>query len=112
MKTVKAKTLKVWAVHQGDDDRSCGSPRWWFSDQTEANNFAKKRGWFGGDAPVSEHCAMVVPGSVTESGRDEYYLTKAKVDLDGVEEKIQNELKENALAKLSDEEKRVLGLLK
>lgn len=108
----KVKTLKIWAVHSGDDDRSCGSPRWWFSNEEEAKFFAKKRGWYGGDAPVSEHLAMCVPGSVTESGRDEYYLRSAKVDLDGVEEKIQTELKENALAKLSDEEKKVLGLVK
>jgi hypothetical protein len=49
---------------------------------------------------------------VTDSGRDEYYLESNKVDLDGVEEKIQKELKENALAKLTDEEKKILGLVK
>lgn len=106
----KVKLITVWAVNQGDDDRHSGTPHWWFSNEGIARSFAKGKGWYGGDAPVGQHTVLMVPAEVTESGKIEYYLADERVDVDGKEELEENRLKEQALAKLTPEEKRVLRL--
>lgn len=94
---------KVYAVNQGDDDRSSGSPCWFFEDYAAAKNTAFKRGWYGGDAPISEHNVLVVDG--------EAYLL-ARVEPVKLNESPDDILakKQAVMAKLTDEELKLLGI--
>ena len=95
--------ITLYAVHQGDDDRSWGHPTWWFDNKTKADNIAKGRGWYGGDAPVSQHAAIKI--------EDDQYLILQNVEpirLGGPDdEKL---IRAKALKKLTKLEKEILGL--
>jgi hypothetical protein len=54
------KPFKVWTVNQGDDDRHCGYPKWYFPTYAQAQEVAKGRGWYGGDAPIGEGWAITI----------------------------------------------------
>lgn len=100
-----SKIFEIWVVYTGGDDRFIGTPTLFFSSEYLACHEARGKGWYGGDAPVRQHHAVEVDGKF-------YLLEDAEpIDLDG-ELKAKNEqLKEKALAKLSEEEKRALGLM-
>ena len=95
---------EVYAVHQGDDDRSIGYPEWFFCDKKDAEMIADGRGWYGGNAPVSTHKAIKA-----EDGN--YYLLakeepiQLNVGPDDLEERRQK-----ALNKLTTGERRLLGI--
>lgn len=98
---------KVYVVHQGDDDCSSGTPVWFYDSRTKAETIAEGRGWWGGDAPVSEQ--LLVEG---KDGKF-YHVSKANSvtlnpDIDKSLKKA--ELRDKALSKLSDEEKDALDL--
>lgn len=74
-----------------------------FSDKTEADNQAQGQGWYGGKGDVVKIYSITIDGNtfalqsketikLNEIYGDEYYK------------------KQNALAKLTDEEKKLLGL--
>jgi hypothetical protein len=42
------RLIKVYAVHQGDDDRNSGTPAWFFYSKAQADAMAKGKGWYGG----------------------------------------------------------------
>ena len=97
------EVAEVWAVHQGDDDRYSGKPEWWFRDEQLARDTATGRGWYGGDAPVSKHVAIILHDT-------ELYLLKSSepVSFGGPED--DDERREKALGKLTESEKKLLGL--
>lgn len=97
--------IDVWAVHQGDDDRHSGYPEWFFTSPQEAYEVAAGRGWYGGDAPVSEKKAIVLDGETAYLLKDIEPL-ELNVGPDDLEER-----RKNALSKLTDIDKKVLGLL-
>lgn len=97
------KVQKVWAVHQGDDDRSFGHPAWFFTFEADARNAAKGRGWYGGIAPVTERY-------IVTSGKKSYLLAKeTPVVLNEIPESVL-EKRKKILCKLTPEEREVLGL--
>lgn len=93
----------LYAVHQNDTERNSGTPAWYYTSATEANNVADGRGWYGSKAPVSQHSALLIDGK--------YWLlanvTPIEVDRGPNWEK---EVKAKALAKLTETEKQLLGL--
>ncbi len=94
----------VYAVMLGGDDRSSGTPGEWYSTESAANIAAKNRGWYGGDAPVKSFPAVRINGKA-------YILRSANpVDLDLEEAKQNERVKQQALGKLSPEERKVLGV--
>lgn len=95
---------RLYAVHQGDDDRSSGYPRWYFDNAMEATKVAIGRGWWGGNAPVSEKKCLVIDGITA-------YLLASDVPI-SINEGPDDELtkKQKILAKLTEEEKKILGV--
>ena len=92
-----AEVAEVWSVHRG------GQPKWWFRDKQLARDAAAGRGWYGGDAPVSKHTAIILNDS-------EVYLLKQvdPVVFGGPE--TEDERRKRAMDKLTESEKRLLGL--
>jgi hypothetical protein len=98
--------IKVHAVH-GHDSMDGG-----WSDHVlsyhllahDAKAAAKGKGWYGGDAYVSEQFAVKVG--------DQFYLLKSTtpIDLDGEQKRRTEELRKEALALLSPEHRIALGL--
>lgn len=100
--------IDVWAVYQGDDDRSIGTPTYFFSKRLEAEQFAQDKGWYGGKAPIKKRHA------VSDSGKyyliDEIVNESGVIDIDQCQEKYDATIRAEALSKLTAEEKRVLGV--
>ncbi len=95
--------VTIYAVNQGDDDMHAGKPKWFFRSLTDAKECARGRGWYGSDAPVGNHKALIVDGAA-------YLLAQPKpVELDPVLDDEQAK-KNKAVAKLSDEERKLLGI--
>lgn len=94
---------KIYAVNQGDDDRHLGHPCWFFEGRSDADNCAVGRGWYGGNAPVSEQNELIVDGEA-------YLLSRVEpVKLNFTPEDEQAK-KNAARAKLTDEERKLLGI--
>lgn len=103
LKSNRATIITVYAVHQGDDDRSFGHPAWYFTDNSRATNVAKGRGWYGGNAPVTDKKVLKIGDTAYLLDRD------TPIRLDVGPEDYDAERK-NALAKLTDYEKKLLGI--
>ncbi len=103
MTTKAYEIVEVYAVHQGDDDRHRGHPAWFFTTRWQAEDVAKGRGYFGGDAPVSIQNAVRIG--------DKYFLLKMDLPLEmDIGPEDQSTIRRNALAKLTETEKRLLNL--
>lgn len=96
------KIEEVYAVNQEDDDRSSGKPKWWFKEKQEAVEAARGMGWYGSNAPISKHHAIIIDHKI-------FLLQRVSpVYFGGIVS--DREIKTQALKKLSETEKRVLGL--
>jgi hypothetical protein len=99
------KFVTVWAVLLGGDDKSSGNPAEWYSTEPIAKIAAKNRGWYGGDATIARYHAIQVNGST-------YILQyRLPVDLDQEQAKQVERVKQESLSKLTDEERKALGIL-
>jgi hypothetical protein len=97
------KVQKVWAVHQGDDDARIGHPAWFFTYEVDAKNAAKGKGWYGGEAPVSQRYILTC-------GKKSYLLAReTPVPLDEIPESVV-EKRKKILCKLTPEEREILGI--
>jgi hypothetical protein len=94
--------VTLYAVHQGDSDMHCGKPKWYFLERSEAEHVARKRGWYGGDAPISKKRA-IKDGERYLVLENEQYVTTG-----GPEDELA--IRKVALAKLTPFERTVLGL--
>lgn len=96
--------ITVWAVYTDGDDRNIGTPTEWYSTEAKAKLAASGRGWYGGDASVREHPAIVADGAT--------YVLRSyhPVDIDGELAKRRSMLKDQAMKKLSPEEQQALGV--
>jgi hypothetical protein len=93
----------IFAVHQGDDDRHAGEPCWFFESKAAAIQCAERRGWYGGNAPISEHAAIIVDGNA--------YLLKRREPIKLNESPEDHLAKVAAVrAKLTKEELELLGI--
>ena len=94
---------KIYAVNQGDTDRYAGQPAWFFDSKDDAVNCSLGRGWYGGNAPVGEHMALVIDGTA-------YLLARAEPVALNVTPEDEQAKKNAALAKLTEEERKLLGI--
>jgi uncharacterized membrane protein len=101
--------IKVWAAYAEDSQGHRGGCLGYSSSHSAAAQMAENKGSWGGPGQVVEEKAIRI---VFASGfGPEVYIIKAgPVDLDGFKKKKEEELRRQALAKLTDEEKEVLGL--
>lgn len=100
-----AKFVTVWAVLLGGDDHRSGDPAEWYSTGSAAKIAAMGRGWYGGAAPVKSYFAVQINGST--------YILRQRlpVDLDQEQAKQVERVKQEALSKLTAEERKALGIL-
>jgi hypothetical protein len=99
--------LHIYGVYGGGDERRAPDElRGYFSRSSVADQHAKGIGWYGGPGLVKKELAISIG--------DKVYVLKHPdpVDLDEKDKKAQDELRQKALAKLSPDEQRALGLLK
>jgi hypothetical protein len=103
-KSKEVEIITVIAVHSGDNDISNGTPTFFYSSRFKAGEKAKNNGWYGVDAPISEHKGVVFPNG------DVYLLANGgkPIDLDGVRSSKREALRQQALAKLTEEERAAL----
>lgn len=100
----KVEFLTVFAVHEGDTDRSNGIPKWFFTTKEAADFNAQGAGFFGGKATISVRKAVNINGNTYILDND-----GNSVQLD-VSKKEVEEIKKAALGKLSEYEKKLLGI--
>ena len=97
---------KIYCSHGDGGETSIGPIIGYHSKQWDAELYAKGRGWYGGNGAISKQDIITVDGK-------SYLLASSDpIDLDGAELKRKNEMILKALAKLTDEEIRILGLSK
>lgn len=96
--------LKIYAVNQGDNDRHSGTPRWFFEDKQIAVNCSIGRGWYGGNAPIGEHSALIIDGNA-------YLLARPEPVALNVTPEDEQAKKNAARAKLTEEERKLLGIM-
>ncbi len=101
------KVIEVWAVHQGDDDRSSGHPEWFFTTKEEAKRHAAKRGWYGGEAPYRKRHAYDL-GDGTVFILDDGFPEPVMLGYSEESELLKKRNK--ILARLSAEERAILGV--
>ena len=96
----------VWVVHSGATEHAGGrpDPSLVFTREGGATKAARGHGWFGGHADVSKFRAI--------RGADGncYFIGNAIDDIDLARSEHESRIREAALSKLSDVERRVLGL--
>lgn len=105
---------KVYAVHQGDDDRSFGKAKWFFSNREDAERVAYKRGWYGGNAPITERWAISVSDDVL-GFTDTYLLDSvsglapAAIEV-GITPDMEKDIWNKAVEKLTPTERQLFGV--
>ncbi len=104
--------IDVWAVHQGDTDMTVGYPAWYFTEEYKAKEVAFKRGWYCGNAPISKHKAIIVHDVYDFPLANTFiYLLSSDSQLkldEGPDDILAKKAK--ALAKLTKEDRELLGL--
>lgn len=99
------KIIKVFQVHGDGGERSIGPVIGYASTKSRADEKAKGQAWYGGDGWISEMAAI-------ELDTGEIYILASPIpaDIDGVRAKADAILREQTLALLSTEQRRVLGI--
>lgn len=98
------KLFPMWVVYENADERGDGTPAWFFSNEVVARQQAAGRGWYGGDAPVREH-----HGLQTSDGRV-YWLQQEEPIALNFTPADAKKMRQRALAKLTRDERMLLGL--
>lgn len=104
-------------MYVGDDDRSHGTPGFVFHEEQDARTYAKGRGWYGGNSPVVKQLAVIKHPFCSELenrvfGEGDCVLIDIVENSLKIDAPPKDELaaKQEILAKLTDEEKKILGL--
>jgi hypothetical protein len=96
------EVFAVWAAYHGSD-KGYGPKIGTFSTVCKAAQAASGKGWYGGDGDVVEQTAiMSAHGEIM-------VISERSVGLDGEASKRDASLKEETLANLTPEQRRVLG---
>ena len=100
----QSEIIQVFAVHTNDTELSNGTPEEFFTKESDAQTAAHKNGYYGQNSPISKQYLIKF--------KDNYYLlaNTKPIDLNGTITKHQNKIKEEALKKLTKQEKIALGL--
>ena len=101
--TTQAQIIKVYTYHGDGGERGLGPILGYTTNKADAVAATRGKGWYGGDAHISEDDAIKVG--------DEVFFLKSTtpVRLDG-DRKVDEERRQRLLAQLSPEDKRVLGI--
>ena len=98
--------IKIYMAHGDGGEMSIGPVIGYYRSHTSAASAVIGSGWYGGTGHVSE-------GHAVQLENGQWYLlanSGYSIDLDGEQAKLDAKLREQALGKLSNEEKRVLGI--
>jgi hypothetical protein len=97
---------RVYGTYGGGDDRRAPDVlEGYASTRGAAEEAGRGRGWYGGPGRVTEEEAVVIDGKV-------FVLRYADpIDLDSTKKAADAKLREETIASLTAEQKRVLGLL-
>ena len=98
------KIFGIYTVHRNNDERYSGPVTDVCSTKAIAEKIAYGSGWYGGNAPIVAGWAVEVEGKV-------YLLaSNSPVDLDGKIAKNKEQIKKEALQKLTEDEIEALGI--
>ncbi len=97
------KIVDLHVVYQGGDDRSPGTPTWYFTSIVDAEDVSQGRGWYGGNACVGKISAIMIADQAYVLGKKE----PIKVNV-GPQDAA--ERRAAALAKLTEADKKILGI--
>lgn len=100
---VTGTIVQLYAVWQGETDYGGGHPQWYFDDERLAHEVARGRGWYGGKAGVSTVLAISTVNGFFILDKP----TPMKLDIMEFAPEI---ARERALAKLTPEEAKLLGI--
>lgn len=102
--TMSAEIFKIYATHASKDEYNIGPIIGFFSNRTTAELFGQGKGWFGGNGSVTAEWAVKIDGKY-------YHLVSCQsIDLDRKASEADAMLKQQILASLTPDQKRVLGL--
>lgn len=96
------EVFAVWAAYEGSD-KGYGPKIGTFSTVFAAARAAAGKGWYGGDGDVVEQVAIM------SANGEIVIISERAIDLDGEASKRDARLKEDTLANLTPEQRRVLG---
>jgi hypothetical protein len=98
--------FKIYAAHgdSGFDRGGLGPIIGFFSSRIDAEKFAKGKGYYGSNGTVRERFAIIQDDQVYLLDRED------PIDLDRKKELKTEELKNQALSKLTEEERKALNL--
>lgn len=106
---MQIKFIFIYAVYTTENEYGqLGSCIGFFTKASDANLVAEGKGWYGGKGVVQTRRAIQVDDKYYLL--DKYFHTQIIIDTDL--EKFKEKKKEEALAKLTEEEKILLGLKK
>lgn len=98
-----AKVQTLYAVNQGASEYKQGKPKWYFTTKQEAERCAKGRGWYGSTASISTLEAIILGDfAFIVDAYNPVIINRGPED--------EEQIKKTALAKLTEEEKRLLGI--
>lgn len=99
--------LTVWAAYGGGTDiLEPNELIGWFSEKSSAEKAARNQGWYGGPGRVASVEALCMDDSI-------YYAlanSGKPIDLDDKKSKADNQRREQALSKLTQEDIELLGI--
>lgn len=97
--------ITVYCAHgDGGNEYRTGPIIGVFTDRLSADKAQKGQGWYGGNGGISEQKAIRL-----NDGKA-YLIKEGPIDLDLHQKNLDDDIKKKALSKLSDEDKRVLGI--
>ena len=94
----------VYFMYSGEAGMGLGKLLKVFSDLYSATRASRGTGWFGGDALIIERKAILADNG------SHYAIAGDAIDIDGLAEASDKQIREEAMAMLTPEQKRVLGL--
>jgi hypothetical protein len=100
----KGVPFDVWVVYERADERDHGYPNTHlvFTDEAAAKEEAMSAGYYGGNAHVGSHKAILDSQGI-------FWLLDQQIsDIDKTRHAYEEKIKQQALKKLTDEEQRVL----
>jgi len=96
--------IEVWQAHGDGGERGVGPVIAYCSTREKAEQAAKGKAWYGGDGFVQGRAALRIDGDVW------VLAERNPIDLDSVQREQDKRLRDETIAGLSAEQRRVLGI--
>jgi hypothetical protein len=98
----ETEIFPIYEAYSTDDNGGRRTPIGYATKRSDAVALAKNKGAWGGDGGIDSHYAATINGQC--------YIVNGPIDLDGKVSEARAAIRAKALEKLSDIEKKVLGL--